>query len=153
MKALFYIVILSFLQFNKTTQPTVMLKDFIRDELDSKLSNAEIAAKYFCHAQSPLSDHDREEVHKMRDFWLVQQRKQLRERQFNLEEVTVIHYDSLSATERPSKPFHMMGETTYTYVARYHGEIIQYFWVQEGKIISTVLMGMGREHIFFDLCD
>ncbi len=133
-------------------QPNAMLKGYVIDAVGTALSNEELWKKYFCTTQLGRTDQDGEQTRAMLNSWLSQQRKLLRKDQLNLAEVVIIPYDSLSASERPAKPFHMMSETTRTYVAQYHGEIISFFLLQDNKIASTLLIDMGGENNFMNFC-
>jgi len=152
MKAFFLALLLGLLHASAYAQPNNLFKGYLRDALDTNLSNLALADKYFCTVHLHRTDQDGEWARQKTDIWLAGQRKYLWERNVKLDEVAFIPYDSLTAEQRPAKPFHMMGETSHTYVALYHGEIVCFFLLKDNRIVSTILLGMGREHSFMDYC-
>ncbi|RZK39162.1 MAG: hypothetical protein EOO61_07415 [Hymenobacter sp.] len=130
-----------------------MLKNFMHDMVDKKLSNTEIGDKYFCTAVLHRTDRYGEKARGYLNYSLSQQRDDIRTQQVDLSKVKLKTYDSLPSSELPPKPFHMLDETKYVYVVQYHGKIILYILLQNNKIASTTLIGQGDEHYFMDLCN
>jgi hypothetical protein len=152
MKALFLSLLLGLFQASAYAQPTALFKSYLRDAMDTNLSNLALADKYFCTVHLHRTNQDGEWIRQRTDAWLAGQRKYLWDKQVKLNEVEFILYDSLTAEQRPAKPFHMMGETSHTYVALYQGQIACFFLFKDNRIVSTILLGMGREHSFVDYC-
>ena len=152
MKITFLALVLGLFQTNAYAQSTALLKGFTQDAVDQKLSNVELGDKYFCTSVLHRTDEYGEKARKGLNWILTTQRPQLREQRINLAELTFTPYDSLSTSELPPKPFHMLGETKQVYVAQYHGKIILYFLLQDDKIASTLLIGQGIEHYFLNFC-
>lgn len=152
LKTFFCFLAISLSPLSPPALPNAMLKQYVIDSVGSKLSNEELWGKYFCTTLLGRTDQDGEKTRSILDFWLSQQRNFLRKDQMNLAGVTIAPFDSLAANELPTKPFHMMSETTHTYVARYHGEIILFFLLQDDKIASTLLVNMGGENNFTSFC-
>lgn len=124
----------------------------MRDAVEQKLNNTALTDKYFCTTILHRTDEHGEKARKGTEWALTMQRDLLRAQHVNIDEVTFTPYDKLPISEIPSKPFHMLGETNYVYVAQYHGEIISYFLLQDEKIASTLLIGQGAEHYFINFC-
>lgn len=123
-----------------------LLKEFVCDVLNTKLSNTEIGNKYFYTEVLHRTDHYGEEARGYLDFALSHQRDSLQAKHINPAEVSFTPYGALPISELPAKPFHMLSETKHVYVAQYRGKIILYFLLQENKIVSTLLIGQGNEH-------
>lgn len=132
--------------------PVAPLKQYLQDAIDNQLSTLALADKYFCSTQLHQPGQEGEFARQITDTWLSGQRKNLRDSRLQLGEVRFVPYDSLTAAEQPAKPFHMRDETSHTYVALYHGKIVCYFLLQDARIASTLLLGMGEEHIFINYC-
>lgn len=43
-------------------------------------------------------------------------------------------------------------QMSHTYVALYHRKIACYFLLQDASIASTLILGMGEEHMFINYC-
>jgi hypothetical protein len=128
------------------------LKEFIRDATDTKLSNIELGDKYFCTGILHRNDKYGEEARSYLEFALSNQRKYLREKELNLDEISFKPFYQLSESEIPPKPFHMLHETSHVYVGVYKGKALLFFLLNENKIASTLLIGQGDEHYFVDFC-
>jgi hypothetical protein len=152
MNILIFTPLFTLLQSVSPTNPNTNLKAFIHDTIEAKLSDTEIGDKYFCTQMLHRTDQKGEDARKYLQFALSYQRSSLQKKQLKLDEVKFIPYDSLSANELPAKPFHMMSETRNVYVARYNGEIICFFLLQNGKIASNLLINQGGENYFIDFC-
>ena len=143
------------LTFSKSTTPpksSTILKEYVQDVVEKKLSDTEIGDKYFCTQMLHRTDQKGEDARKYLQFALSYQRSSLQKKQVKLDEVKFLLYDSLPPNELPTKPFHMLGETTNVYVAQYNGEIVCFFLLQNDKIASTLLINQGGESYFIDFC-
>lgn len=152
MKIFFFALLLGLFQLSAYAQSTALFKRYLQDAMDTKLSSLALADKYFCTTQLHQAGPDGEWGRQMTDMWLSEQRKELRDKQLRLDAVKFVPYDSLTVAEQPAKPFHMMDETSHTYVALYRGKIACYFLLRDNRISSTLLLGMGEEHTFIDYC-
>ena len=151
MKILFYVLLL-WLPITKPSEPDKWLREFMRDAVEQKLNNTALADKYFCTIVLHRTDEYGEKVRKGMEWALAMQRDCLREQRVNADKVTFTPFDELPANRLPPKPFHILSETKYVYVAQYQGKIILYFLLQDDKIASTLLIGQGDEHYFIDFC-
>ena len=129
-----------------------VLKEFIRDATDTKLNNIELSDKYFCTSIIHRNDKYGKEARSYLEFALSNQRKYLREKTLNFDNISFKPFNQLSESEIPPKPFHMLHETSHVYVGVYKGKALLFFLLNENKIASTLLIGQGDEHYFVDFC-
>lgn len=152
MRAFFFIILLGFLQISACAKLTALFKSYLRDAVDTKLSSLDLADKYFCTINLHRTGQDGEFARQMTDVWLSDQRKKLREKDLNMDEIQFVPYDALTAEQQMAHPFFMRDETTHTWVALYHGEIACFFLLKDDRIASTLLLDMGGENSFIDYC-
>lgn len=129
-----------------------LLRQFVHDAMAEQLSNTALADTYFCTAILHRDDQYGLKARAAMEWALTLQRQKLREEHLPLAELSFVPYDELPAAKLPPKPFHMLGPTTNVYVARYRGQILLYFLLDNTKIASTLLVGQGDEHYFMDFC-
>ncbi len=98
------------------------------------------------------NDKNEEEARSYLEFALSNQRKYLRDKQVNEDNIFFKQFSQLSENEKPSKPFHMLHETSNVYVGVYQGKAFIFFLIDGDKIASTLLIGQGDEHYFIDFC-
>lgn len=110
------------------------LKEFVRDALETKLTNTEIGDKYFCKALLRRSDQSGEKARGYLEIALSHQRDNLRAENVNPNEVTATAFNAL-----PDKPIYIIGETDYVYVIQYKGKPLIYVLMKDEKIASTLL--------------
>ncbi len=131
---------------------TLALKGFVRDAIDTKLTNSELAEKYFCMDILTSKEKYGVEARAYLDFAFIHQRKYLRDKQVNANKILFKPFSQLSESELPAKPFHMLHETSNVYVSVYEGKALVFFLLNKSKIASTLLIGQGDEHYFVDFC-
>lgn len=152
MKSLFFALLLTFMNSSTSQNSSVILKQFIQDIIGAKLSDTEITDRYFCTNLLHRADSKGELARRYLQFALSQQRGLLQEKHLKLDEVKFAPYSTLSPSELPAKPFHLLNETENVFISQYHGEIICYFLVQDDKIASTLLINQGGENYFINFC-
>lgn len=152
MKTLICAFFLSLTQQGTPTTPIVLLQNFLRSVMEARMSNTALASEYFCTTVPQRNNESGIKVRKGIDLALTMQRDLLRAQHVNASDVTIIPYDELPTSEIPPKPFHMLGDTKHVYVAQYHGKIVSYFLMSDGKIASNLLLGQGDEHYFINFC-
>jgi hypothetical protein len=146
-----FLFFVSFSTYGQNTNPNV-LKEFVRDASETKLNNAELGDKYLCTDILHRNDKYGEEARSYLEFALFNQRKYLREKNINFDDILFKPFNQLSESEIPPKPFHMLHETSHVYVGVYQGKVLIFFLMNESKIASTLLIGQGDEHYFIDFC-
>lgn len=129
-----------------------LLRDFMQDAADNKLSNTQIGDKYFCTEILHRTDRYGAQARDYLEFALSNQRPILRDKKYIINNFIFKRFDDLSLQEIPPKPFHIIGETKNIYVGKYEGKIVIYFLVESDKISSTLFFGQGDEHYFLDFC-
>lgn len=153
---IFLDIILLLLPLTQPSEPNKWLKEFVRDAVEQKLNNTELADKYFCTNVLHRTDVYGEKARKGMDWALTMQRTFLRKQRVKADKVTFTPFDELPVNQLPPKPFHMLSETKHMYVAQYHGKIVSYFILpedeQDNKIASTLLLNQGGENYFLDFC-
>lgn len=152
MKTLFLALLFSLFRLSSYAQSTALFKNYLQDAIDTKLSSLALADKYFCTVQLHRTGPDGEWIRQITDAWLSGQRKLLREKKVSVDAVKFTPYDVLTTEQRPAKPFHIMDKTSNIYVALYHEEVVCFFLVKDGRIASTLLLGMAGESSFIDYC-
>ncbi len=152
MKSLLLALLFTIMNFGNHQNSPTMLKQFIKDITEAKLSNTEIGDRYFCTTLLHRTDSKGEMARGYLQFALSQQRSLLQEKHLNLDEVKFTPYSALSSSELPAKPFHLLGEAENVFVAQYHGKIICFFLIEDKKIASTFLIDQGGENYFINFC-
>lgn len=130
----------------------ILLKGFMLDAVDTKMSNTQIGDKYFCTNMLHRTDEYGVKAREYLEFALSNQRPMLRKEGYDIEKISFEQFDNLPSQEIPPKPFHIIGDTKNIYVGKYQGKIIIYFLIEENKIASTLFLAQGDEHYFVDFC-
>ena len=148
---LVFFLLISFSTYGQNANPNA-LREFVRDASETKLNNTEFGDKYLCTNILHRNDKYGDEARSYLEFTLFNQRKYLREKNLNFDDILFKPFNQLSESEIPPKPFHMLHETSHVYVGVYQGMVLIFFLMNESKIASTLLIGQGDEHYFIDFC-
>lgn len=149
MKLLLITLLSGFMSLPNPTQSDLMLREFVRDAIDTKLSDVQLGDKYFCTALLNPTVRHGEQTRRYLDYALSRQRDLLRAEHTGPNEFVFTPFEALR-----DKQVNLSSEVKNVYVIQLKGKPLVYVLLKDEKIASTLLLTKtGKNSFFATLCE